>query len=523
MDVARTRVRVKGTGNYLKTFASAAPTTDSRGAPGAAYDSASQQGRMQVWKWTSGGPNRAMLGSLSTLRSRSRDFARRNGVADNALEMLTTLVIRYGIKPQWNTGNKELDKQLATLFRRWCWEADAAGRLDFYGMQALAFLSMCAGGDVFARLRTRFARDGLSVPLQIQLLESEFVPHDKNETLSDSGNEIKGGVEFDKNVRDRRVAYWMYRQHPEDDSILGRSMATPVRVPAEEIIHLAQIKRPGQVRGEPVLARSLAKMRDFDLVNDALVQKMMLQAMFAGFIQPQIDQSKPFPLVEDAGDGTGQGPLQPGTIQALEPGETITWSQPPEVGQTYDVWLKSEMRLIARDSYLLYEQLSGDYSQLNDRTLRAALNDQDGHVHRLQHHLMIPQFCIPIVQRWVQYAIAFGPIQVPAGVDMADVMFPKWVPAPRPYIHPQQDIMSKILEIRGGLASRSEKVSEMGYDAADVDAETAADRAREDALDLTYDTNGNKVASNGAMQQDPAEQQSQDDNGNQPPNSGAKR
>lgn len=83
--------------------------------------------------------------------------------------------------------------------------------------------------------------------------------------------------------------------------------------------------------------------------------------------------------------------------------------------------------------------------------------------------------------------------------------------------------MSKILEIRGGLASRSEKVSEMGYDAADVDAETAADRAREDALDLTYDTNGNKVASNGAMQQDPAEQQSQDDNGNQPPNSGAKR
>lgn len=517
MEVARTRIRIKGT----KVYASAIPDLASRGVPGAAYDSASQQGRMKVWQWTGGGPNRTLLGSLSTLRSRSRDFVRRNGLADNALEMLTTQVIRYGIKPLWRTGNRDFDKQINSLFWRWCWQSDVGGRLDFYGQQALAFLSACAGGDMFVRMRTRFASDGMEVPLQLQLLESEFVPHDRNLTL-DSGNEIRGGIEFDKNIKDKPVAYWMYQQHP-DDNINGRVDMIPVRIPAEDVAHMGGVKRVGQVRGEPLLARALVRMRDIDLVDNALIEKMMLQAMFAGFIQPTLDQTNPFPALETTDtEGVAQGPLQPGTVQQLNPGETITWSQPPEVGNTYEVWYRNQLRQIARDSYLLYEQLSGDYSQLNDRTLRAGLNDQDGHVHRFQHHMVIPQFCIPIVQRWVRYAIMFGPLRVPDGVSMFDLLWPKMVPAPRPYINPVQDIQAQVMEVRAGFASRSEKVAERGYDAVDVDEETQADREREEALDLIYDTNGNNVASSGVFQATP-EEQAAAQAANRPPQSGVKK
>jgi Bacteriophage capsid protein len=42
-----------------------------------------------------------------------------------------------------------------------------------------------------------------------------------------------------------------------------------VRVPASEIIHLFRPLRPGQIRGEPWLARALVKLNELDQYDDA--------------------------------------------------------------------------------------------------------------------------------------------------------------------------------------------------------------------------------------------------------------
>ncbi|EIF81790.1 phage portal protein, lambda family, partial [Burkholderia pseudomallei 354a] len=53
---------------------------------------------------------------------------------------------------------------------------------------------------------------------------------------------------------------------------------------------------------------------------------------------------------------------------------------------------------------------------------------------------------------------------------------------------PVQDVTAKRMEIRAGLASRTGAVLARGDDPEQVDAENAADLAREQRLGLRYDT-----------------------------------
>ena len=100
-----------------------------------------------------------------------------------------------------------------------------------------------------------------------------------------SGNLLRAGIEFDR--LGRRVAYHLYRSHPEDGALApmsGTGGMDTVRVPAAEVIHLFRPLRPGQIRGEPWLARALAKLNELDQYDDAELVRKKTAAMFAGFI-----------------------------------------------------------------------------------------------------------------------------------------------------------------------------------------------------------------------------------------------
>src|SRR5437762_1191186 len=68
-------------------------------------------------------------------------------------------------------------------------------------------------GEVFVRLRPRYIADGLSIPLQLELLPSEQLPLWLTMPLS-NGNWIRQGIEFDR--IGRRVAYHFWRVNPGD-------------------------------------------------------------------------------------------------------------------------------------------------------------------------------------------------------------------------------------------------------------------------------------------------------------------
>jgi len=428
------------------------------------------------------------------------------GYAESAVEALVSNIVGTGIKPQFSTPDPAFNKALSEAFLEWTDEADADGRFDFYGLQALAVRSMIEGGDCFSRMRVRRLEDGLSVPLQVQVLEAEYCPETKNEA-----NTVRCGVEFDG--IGKRTGYWLHKSHPNDGPIIGTvSLADLAFVPAAEVAHLAVSRRPGMIRGEPWLTRGLVKLHDLDKYDDAQLVRQQIAALFTGFVteEPNAaegDEEDVFGAVP-VGDGEyALASLEPGQMQRLPPGTKVDWSDPPEPGNDYEAFMRQQQRAVATSVGLLYEQLTGDYSQINDRTFRAAVNEFRRRCAMWQHHTVVFQWCRPILRRWVELAVISGRVTPPRGISIALASQAKWVPQGWAYIHPVQDVQSKQLEVRSGFRSRREIVSQDGYDVEQVDSEIASDNTRTDTAGIVLDTDPRKTtrAGSSAGQEDDAE------------------
>lgn len=450
---------------------------------GAAYKTAGWGPRSTRWRGSGIGPNAAVQ-QVGPVRNQARELVRKNPIAAAGIKRLTSSIIGTGIRPQWPTPEAD------ALWLRWTDEADAYGTLDFYGVQDQVMAAVATAGECFVRLRARLASDGLSVPLQLEVLESEYVPLELNEVLS-NGNIVRMGVEFDANVRSRRVAYWMYKQHPTD-GITVLSDAMPVRVPASEILHVFVPTRPGQVRGEPWLHTIIDKVKDLGDYDSAEIVRKKTATLFAGFIVQNMpsdvtmDDLKEIwgADVQDGGDGIADVGLEPGVMQYLRPGEQVEFSDPKDVGAMYEVFMRVQHRTIASALGILYEQMTGDYSNVNDRTWRAAMNDFKRRVEQWQHQLVVFQFCRPVAKRWIELATLTGALK---SLDPARTV-PEWMPQRWPYINPVQDVTAQEREVLAGFTSRTRVVSERGDSVDAIDAEIAKDNKR--AHDLMLSTDG---------------------------------
>jgi len=255
---------------------------------------------------------------------------------------------------------------------------------------------MLEGGEAVVRLRYRRPEDGLPVALQIQVLEAEHLPVTLN-TTADNGNVIRAGIEFDR--LGRRVAYHLYRSHPEDGMLAPMSSdggLTTVRVDASEVMHLFRPMRPGQIRGEPWLARALVKLNELDQYDDAELVRKKTAAMFAGFVTRQNPEDNLMGEGAADGDGIALAGLEPGTLQILEPGEDIKFSDPADVGGSYGEFLRTQFRAVAAAIGITYEQLTGDLTGVNYSSIRAGMLEFRRRCEMVQHGVLVHQMCRPV-------------------------------------------------------------------------------------------------------------------------------
>jgi lambda family phage portal protein len=354
---------------------------------------------------------------------------------------------------------------------------------------------MCEGGECFIRLRPRRPEDRLTVPLQLQLLEAEHLPLTLNTELP-SGNVVRSGIEFD--AMGRRVAYHLYRSHPEDGRLSpmsGQGGQDTVRVPAAEIMHLYRVLRPGQIRGEPWLSRALVKLNELDQYDDAELVRKKTAAMFAGFITRLAPEDNLMGEGLSDADGVALAGLEPGTLQILEPGEDVKFSDPADVGGSYAEFLRTQFRAVAAAIGITYEQLTGDLTGVNYSSIRAGLLEFRRRMEAIQHGVIVHQLCRPVWNAWLDQAVLSGAIAAPGFARRRSEYVPcKWIPQGWQWVDPEKEFKAMLLAIRAGLMSRSEAISAFGMDAEDVDREIASDNARADALGLILDSDPRKAA-----------------------------
>ncbi|MGG6994562.1 UNVERIFIED_CONTAM: phage portal protein, partial [Pseudomonas aeruginosa] len=244
--------------------------------------------------------------ALERLRNRARDLRRNNPYAERAVAGIADNVVGSGVVPRPMARSDRANNKLGVLWRAWAetLACDADGLENFYGLQHKVMEAIVEAGECLVRRRKRFSSDGLPVPMQLQVLEADFL--DEARSGKNGKNEIIQGVEFDP--VGRRVAYWLFDEHP--GSALAMRSLESRRIPAEDVIHVFLSKRPGQARGYSWLAPVMQRMRSFDEMEDAIMEQAKIAACFAAFVTKDesiagLERKRP-PLIER---------MEPGLIQ----------------------------------------------------------------------------------------------------------------------------------------------------------------------------------------------------------------
>ena len=452
----------------------------------ARLEGAMSQRRLRGWQPPLENINSLIASGGPRLLARSRELVVTNGYAANACEAVASNLVGDGIKPSSLIEDPALRDQVQRLWLAWTDEADADGLTDFYGLQAMVAREMFVAGECFVRLRPRRAEDGLQVPIQLQLLQSEMLPFEKTEAAA-NGNRIRCGIEFD--AIGRRVAYHFRRRHPGDSTDQGMATSETVRVPAGDVLHIYRPIDAGQIRGLPHVAPAMVRLFLLDQYDDAELDRKKTAAMFAGFITKTAPEEQLMGEIEATDDSGATVSLEPGTLQVLLPGEDVKFSSPADVGGGYEAFQYRTLLSVSASLGLPYHLVTGDVRQANYSSLRAELVEFRRRVEQLQHGVIAHQLCRPVWARWLETAVLAGALDLPDFARSPARYRPvNWIPPRWDWVDPLKDIQAQVLAMEAGIISRRKVVEATGYDVEEIDRENAADARRAADMGLNYRT-----------------------------------
>ncbi len=439
------------------------------------YEAAQPGRRTTGWHRDSGDVNAVNGTAIRELRMHARDLIANNAWAEKGVETITGNTVGWGIVPKAPGAVMDLWKKWAETT-----DCDADGRLTFSGLQELALRTVVSDGEILIRRRWRRPSDGFAVPMQIQLLEADFL--DTAKEGSTPTGKIVQGVEFDK--VGFRLGYWLFPVHPGSGDLAGESKF----VPASEVVHIFRGLRPGQIRGVSWFAQTITPLKDFDEFEDAQLMRQKIAACFAGFVEDAEGGGSAIGTESDENPALEE--LGPGMIQYLPSGKRITFGNPPTV--TDDGFSTRTLRKIAAGLRVAYEDLTGDYSQVNFSSARMARISHWSHVYKWRHNMLIPQMCVPI-WAWFAEAASLVDVDVPAAAE--------WTAPPMPMIEPDKEGLAISRLVRNGVMTFGQMVREQGGDPEAHFTEYAADLAMLKAKGIKLDSNVIDVSQAGLTQE----------------------
>lgn len=444
-----------------------------------AYDGATKGRRGEGWKAGGTSANTENASAIITLRNRSRELVRNNPYAARGMQVVATNVVGKGIRAAINHENQAKEDKIKEAWNNWAesTDCDYEGRHDLYGIQSLVMRSVVESGEVFIR-RRRVRRSEASLPIKLQILESDFLVSEQTlGTISpSSGNKIVQGIEFD--AQGRRVAYHFYETHPGslgwDQFTDPKKMFRTIRVSASDVLHIYRMDRPGQVRGVPWLAPTMLRLRDVSDYEDAQLLRQKLAACYMAFIKdtemPDLDDEEKEILSK----------FEPGAIEFLPPGKDIQFGSPPEVSENYAEYMRVMLQSVASGLGVSYEALTGNLKDINFSSSRMGWLEFQRNIEAWRCSLMNVQLN-DTVYDWFVDATALE------GIDSENSTV-TWTAPRREMIDPSKETGALVEAVDNKFKTLSEVVRENGKNPEDHFRELAKERELLDRLGLSLET-----------------------------------
>ncbi|MEL7090250.1 MAG: phage portal protein [Pseudomonadota bacterium] len=458
------------------------------------YDAATTGRRGASWHADrTNADSAAGFGRRARMAFVSRDLVRNVPLAARARDVIASNVVGDGIVPKLVTDNAALrNAALAVIEAHLDTVAiDAAGRNNLYGLQRMVMAALVTDGECLVLRHQRSLADGLAIPLQLEVLEADFLDDTRDGVLPDGGW-VADGIQYARNGT--RVGYWLHSEHPgalSGYSAFTASASTFWR--AEDVCHVYRADRPGQQRGVSWMAPVALAIADLMDYRDAQIMKQRIAACFAAFVEHtgDVEQAK-----KDLGLDSG---IQPGAVQFLPDNTQIKFSTPPQSAE-FETFIRATQREIAAGLGVTYEALTGDLSGVNFSSARMGRMEMDRNIAGWQWTLMIPQVLQPldlwVRQAWVQ--------ALPGRVAAIMASRFDWVPPHRIIVDPAREIPALRDAVRAGFATRQGVQRQFGVDPERILQEQIDDRKAAEKAGLVFDTDPSQVSATGVTNARPA-------------------
>jgi len=264
-------------------------------------------------------------------------------------------------------------------------------------------------------------------------------------------------------------------------------------VPAEDVIHVYDVDRPGQLAGVPWMDAVISALNDLGDFKDAQRMLMKIASCLVGVVD-DVSGNKTSVGEQDADDLNLEF-MEPGQFAYLQPGQSVKFNAPP-VPQTGD-FTADTLRDVSAALGLTYSSVSNDFRESSFSSERTARQEHRNSLTRWRR-MLITKMCDG-VWRWVMELA--GALE---GWD--EVPSAEWTAPPLPSVEPDKEAKMFRDDIRSGRKTPAGALREHGV--IDFEAhvtEYATNMETLERLGIIWDSDASKVTGAGIFQVDDEE------------------
>ena len=430
------------------------------------YASAKYDNLFYGWRGTDASADKELINNLQTIRNRVRQVCNDDVYARKFLSMVKSNVIGAdGIilqsKAKRDDGSFDTNdiRLIESAWKEWGSEkrfCSADKRLNWRDIQRIVVETLARDGEVFIRM-IRSADNPFAFSLFV--MEGDWFDLKRNHVMDDS-KVMRMSIE--QNSFGEPLAYYQLTSPPESQTLSYVGEAE--RVPAEEIIHVYLMERPGQSRGVPWMNTALRGLEMLHQYHESELVASRIGSSSMGFFTSPDAQG--YTGTDKESDGSLIQEFQPGTFQQLPDGVEFQPFTPNHPTNAFPTFVKSILRSISSGLGVSYNALSSDLESVNFSSIRAGVMEERIVWQTLQN-FMIEHFCKPVFKSWLRMAIASGRLPLPMQkIEKFEEV--SWVPRGWSYVDPLKEINAHKVAVEMGVESLSEIASSKGKDLVEI-------------------------------------------------------
>ena len=418
---------------------------------------------------------------LIRLRAHSRDLVKNNVYMRRYIDLCST----HMVGPQGVTfeseivGNKDKPKKdwndaIETAWADWGRSVTVGRTLDWVGFQHLVAETVPTDGEVLIRRVRGF--EGNAFRYALEVIDADRLDWTYTTVLA-GGNRVIMGVEVD--AWGKPLAYWIWSSHPYDYE------ARPIRqrVPADQIIHLFAEDRVRGTRGVPWASPVMVQLNMLGRLWSSELAAANHEADRLGIIKTA--QGAPLDEVGDPVKIAEEMPSEHATFMGLDPGLDVVFPTLQHPNGQLVLFSQALLKGLSAGLGVAAHSLTGDVSEANFSSLRAAVLDERDHWRKRQSWLIANLHEI-VYRDWLEMALLAGALNLPSA-DFQKLCKPVWWPRTWDWVDPKTDVDSSLTAVRGGLSTYQKELGLRGEDWREVFEQRAREQQLAKELGLVLD------------------------------------